>query len=165
MSIQESNDFEKIRDIIKNIKVAMLVTAENELSLNSRPMHTVDIDKDNNIWFFTSDDSGKVKAMMNDHHVNLSYASPEDGQFLSVSGIATFSDDQNRKEDLFNMMTKAWFPEGVNDPNLLLIKVHPQQAEYWDTSASKLVQLFRVVKALAKDEVYEGGEHGKINTM
>lgn len=163
MSIQQSQDFDKIRDIIKNIRVAMFVTAENELSLNSRPMQTVDIDKDNNIWFFTADDSGKVQEVMNDHHINLAYSCPEDGQFLSVSGTATFSNDQKRKEELFNTMTKAFFPHGVDDPNLLLIKVNPHQAEYWDTSSSKLVQLFRVVKALAKEERYEGGDHGKVS--
>lgn len=165
MKIQESHNFDKIREIIENIRVAMMVTTEDEINLNSRPMYTVDIDKDNNIWFFTSDDSGKVKDVMNDHHVNLSYSCPKDGQFLSVSGTATFNDNQSRKEALFNVMTKAWFPEGVKDPNLLLIKVNPEQAEYWDTSSSKLVQLFRIVKALAKEEVYKGGEHGRVDNI
>ena len=165
MSIKETNDFDKIREIIEDIKIAMLVTADSEISLNSRPMFTADIDSENNIWFFTRDDSGKVKEMINDHHVNLSYSCPKDGQYLSVSGTASFNDNPQRKAALFNLMTKAWFPAGADDPTLLLIKVNPHQAEYWDTSSSKLVQLFRIVKAIATENVYKGGEHGKVNDI
>lgn len=165
MQIKETQDFEKIREIIEDIKVAMLVTADEDVRLNSRPMYTADIDSENNIWFFTSDDSGKVKEMINDNNINLSYASPKDGNYLSVSGTASFNDNLKRKEQLFNMMNKAWFPEGAEDPDLLLIKVKPDLAEYWETSSSKLVQLFRVVKAVSTDQVYQGGEHGRVSQI
>lgn len=165
MSIQESHDFDEVRDIIEEIRVAMLVTTDENKNLNSRPMYTADIDSDNNIWFFTRDDSGKVKELINNHHVNLAYTSPKSGKYLSITGTASLSDNLKRKQDLFNVMTQAWFPKGASDPDLLLIRVDPNQAEYWDTSSSKLLQLFRIVKAVATDSVYQGGEHDKVNNI
>ena len=157
--------FEKLRDIINDIKVAMLVTSEDELELRARPMFTVDIDSGHNIWFFTNDDSGKVAEIINDHHVNLTYACPDDGKYLSVSGRANLIDDSKRKHELFSYFNKAWFPQGADDPNLLLIKVNPSEAEYWDTSGNSLVQLFRIAKAIAKEETYQGGENQKVTGM
>ena len=160
-----THKFEKLRDIINDIKVAMFVTSEGELQLRARPMFTVDIDSNHNIWFFTNDDSGKVAEIINDHHVNLTYACPDDGKYLSVSGRANLIDDSKRKHELFSYFNKAWFPQGADDPNLLLIKVDPSDAEYWDTSGNSLVQLFKIAKAIAKEETYEGGEHEKIQGM
>lgn len=165
MSIEETHDFEKVRAIIKELKVAMLVTADGELSMHARPMHTADVDVDNNIWFMTRESSEKVKEMINDHHVSLTYSCPQSGKYLSVTGTASFNDNQARKDELFNVFGKAWFPKGADDPELLLIKINPERAEYWETSSSKLVQLFRVVKAVATETTYEGGEHGHVNNL
>lgn len=165
MNTAESNDIEKIRHIIEELKVAMLVTADGELNMHARPMHTADIDSQNNIWFMTKDGSGKVAEMVNDHHVSLTYSCPKSGKYLSVTGIASFNNNSNKKKELFNIFGKAWFPDGANDPNLLLIKINPDKAEYWETSSNRLVQLFKVVKAIATNQVYDGGEHGKVNQI
>lgn len=165
MNIEEAHDFEKIRSIIEDLNVAMLATTDDEMNIRTRPMYTVDMDADQNIWFFTQDDSGKVKEMTDNHHVNLSYACPKSGKYLSVSGTASFCHDQDRKHELFNIFGKAWFPEGVDDPSLLLIKVNPDQAEYWETTSSKLVQLFKITKAIVTDQAYDGGQHGQIRNI
>ena len=44
------------------------------------------------------------------------------GTYLSVSAVASFNDLTKRKKELFNLITKAWFPEGDEDPSLLLLR-------------------------------------------
>lgn len=59
-------------------------------------------------------------------------------------------------------MVKAWFPEGSEDPNLILIKVKPVVAEYWDSTSSKMVVAFNMLKAIVTGEEYDEGHHDKI---
>jgi hypothetical protein len=42
------------------------------------------------------------------------------------------------------------------------MKVNVEEAEYWDASNSKLVQLAGFIKAIATGQEMKGGEHGKI---
>ena len=81
---------------------------------------------------------------------------------MSISGIATAVADQEKMKQLFSPLTKAWFPRGLEDPTLILIKVTIHQAEYWDGTSNKLVQAFKVGKALVTGERYESGEHEKL---
>ena len=71
--------------------------------------------------------------------------------------------DRAKMEELWSPMVKAWFPKGIEDPNIVLMKVHVEKAEYWDAPSSKLVALVGFVKALATGERYEGGENKTID--
>ena len=71
--------------------------------------------------------------------------------------------DRAKAEELWNPMVKAWFPGGLDDPHLALIKVTIQSAEYWDSDASKMRQFFEMAKAaFTGDKPKELGEHGKV---
>ena len=66
-------------------------------------------------------------------------------------------------KELWSSILKAWFPLGLNDPDIILIKVTPNEVNYWDSSSSTMVVLFNMLKAIATGKEYEEGEHGKIN--
>jgi hypothetical protein len=44
-----------------------------------------------------------------------------------------------------------------------LIKVEILKAEYWDTSASGMVVMFNVIKAIIKGQTYDQGKHEEID--
>jgi general stress protein 26 len=67
--------------------------------------------------------------------------------------------DKQKAEELWNPAYKAWFPKGLDDPDLALLKVSATQAEYWDSSSSAVVHLVGFVKALATGERYHPGEN------
>jgi hypothetical protein len=54
-----------------------------------------------------------------------------------------------KKKELWKPAVQAWFPEGAESPQNVLVKVVPDHAEYWDSKSNKLVQLFTMAKALA----------------
>jgi general stress protein 26 len=58
---------------------------------------------------------------------------------------------------------KAWFPDGVDDPRLILLKVTPETAEYWDGTSSKIVLAFSLLKAIVTGDQPDAGKHDKIN--
>jgi general stress protein 26 len=41
---------------------------------------------------------------------------------------------------------KAWFPDGLDDPDLALLRVHVEAAEYWDSPSSTMVHIVGFVR-------------------
>jgi general stress protein 26 len=139
----------KLWDLIKDIKFAMLTTHHSNGHLHSRPMTTQNraIDEDDALWFFMSRSKEPALDLQNDDQVNLAYANPDEQSYVSVSGVAQLVEDEQRKRQLWNKANEAWFPQGVEDPDLALIKVTITHADYWDAKASKLVRLYELAKA------------------
>ena len=62
---------------------------------------------------------------------------------------------KTKNEQLWNPLAKAWFPKGLEDPDLVLVKIQVNQAEIWDSGTSKIVILANIIKAIVTGEVYE----------
>lgn len=152
----------KLREMIKDIDICMLTTCETDGSLRSRPMSTQEAETDGELWFFTAGDSGKAEEVRQDRRVNVSYAAPGKNRYVSVSGTAELVNDRKKIEELWKPILKVWFPKGVEDPNLSLLRVSVEQAEYWDDSSSRMVQFFKMVKAAVTGVSYEA-ENAKLS--
>jgi general stress protein 26 len=162
MANGERDDVEKLAELIGDVKVAMLTTVDEDGSLHSRPMWTQQEEFDGQLWFFTAASSHKVREVEREHRVNLGYADPENDRYISVSGRATLIRDRSKIEDLWNPLYKAWFPMGLADPDLALLRVEVDKAEYWDTPPGRLVKLVGFAKALLTGKAYEPGAHGTV---
>lgn len=156
---QES--IEKFKKLTESIDFCMLTTI-NGGQLRSRPMSTQEMDENGELWFFTSDQTHKVDEIEADSRVNVAYSQPDDNTYVSVSGRGSVSKDRQKMEELWNPVLKAWFPKGLDDPNLALLKVSVEEAEYWDSPNSTIVQLAGFVKALVTGQEAKGSEHGKV---
>ena len=154
---------QKVGDLIKDIKMAMLTTEAEDGVLRSRPMATQNSPFDGTLWFFTSANSGKVSELDWNPEVNLSYAEPSDTKYVSISGNGEIVRDRAKMEELWSDIYKAWFPQGLNDPNVCLLKVEVSAAEYWEAKSGKMVQLFGYIKALATSERARGGQHAAMD--
>ena len=149
-------------DKIKDVRVAMMTTSEDDDSLRSRPMYTQQVGFDGELWFFTADDSGKVEEISREHQVNLSYAEPKNSRYVSVSGVADLVKDRSKIEELWSPMLKAWFKDGLDDPHLALLRVRITEAEFWDDTSNKMSQFVGMVKAAVTGDTYTGTEHGVV---
>ncbi len=152
----------KLKELIEDIDFAMLTTI-NGGQLRSRPMSTQEFDAGGDLWFFTSDQTHKVDEIEHDNRVNVAYSKPEDNVYISVAGQAQLVKDKEKIEELWSPILKAWFPKGLDDPTLALLKISVEEAEYWDSSSSTIVQLVGFVKALVTGKSADGGDHGKVN--
>jgi general stress protein 26 len=154
----------KVAELIKDIKVAMMTTEAEDGLLHSRPMATQKTEFDGTLWFFTGLSTGKVSEIDWNPEVNLSYAEPSDTRYVSVSGTAELVDDRAKITELWSDIYKAWFPQGIDDPDLCLMKIDVTFAEYWDVPSGKMVQAFGFLKALATGEKLklEGESHGVV---
>jgi general stress protein 26 len=154
-------DVKKLQELTEGIDFCMLTTMDGG-HLRSRPMSTQQVEADGTIWFFTSDKTHKIEEIEAEPQVNAGYSKPDDNIYVSVSGTAEVSRDRAKMEELWSPILKAWFPDGLDDTSLCLLKINIDQAEYWESPSGKLVQLFGFVKALATGESADWGENKKI---
>ncbi|RFZ84734.1 pyridoxamine 5'-phosphate oxidase [Mucilaginibacter terrenus] len=152
-----------LQDKINEVRTAMLTTYNPEKGFSSRPMGTADVDAEGNIWFFTNEFSAKVSEISVENTVSLTYSDPKNHTYLSIMGEAEIVENKNKMKELWNPFIKAFFPEGLDDPKLALIKIVPTDAEYWDSSSSSMVVLFNMLKAAVTGKRYDEGNHGKID--
>ena len=152
----------KLGALIKKVKFAMLTTLDEDGTLRSRPMATQAAEFDGTLWFFTRANAPKVGEVEKEHQVNVAYAEPDDQTYVSVSGRANLVRDKAKAEELWNPALKAWFPKGLDDPDLALLKVEVDKAEYWDTPGSAVVHALGFVKATLTGKAYQPGENEKI---
>jgi len=159
----ESKDaIKKLKSLVEDIRFCMYTTCENG-KIESRPMTTLDVDSEGNAWFFTSRQTEIGSETDNGESVTLIYSHPGDNTYLSVSGTASIVHDEAKKEELWSPLSKAWFPEGKNDPDLVVLKITTEEAAYWDSPSSKMVVFFSMLKAAVTGHQGDPGDHGKLN--
>lgn len=147
--------------MLEGIDFTMLTTIAGG-KLHSRPMSTQEMDENGDLWFFSADNTRKVDEIAADDRINAAYSDPDGNTYVSVFGRAEVVKDRAKIEELWSPVLKAWFPEGVDDPTICLLKVSVEEAEYWDAPSSKFVQLAGFVKALATGTEADYGDHGTI---
>jgi general stress protein 26 len=157
---------EQLWDMIKDIKFGMLTTRHGNGHLHARPMTTQNsrLDEDATLWFFMSRSGEALQDMRADPSVCMTYADTGKDTYVCVTGRGSLSEDRAKKEQLWSPMAKAWFPNGIDDPDLALVRVDITHADYWDVKESKLVQLWKMASAAVTGKPpTDLGEHGRVD--
>jgi general stress protein 26 len=161
--LSEQEALDKFQNLAKEVGVCMFTTLDNELNVMSRPMWTADVDEEGNAWFFTNEFSEKIQEVSKDNIVNLIYAHPGKNIYVNVKGTCKLIIDRKKMEELWKPSMKKWFPEGLDDSKICLVKVTTENAFYWNTNSSKMALFFQSIKAIAKGSKYKEEETGKLN--
>jgi general stress protein 26 len=159
---EKQEAIKKLKEMVEEVRICMFATIDNEYKLSSRPMASLQVDEEGNIWFFTNEYSGKVNDVSRDNTVYLLYAHPGKNTYVHVKGTCTVLEDRNKVEELWNPAMKVWFPEGKDDPKLCMLKVDSEEASYWDSSSNKLVVFARMLKTLVTGDQPSMGETGEL---
>lgn len=147
--------------IVKDVKFAMLTTTTAEGHLHARPMTTQQKEYDGDLWFIGAKDTEAVADMKARPQVNVSFSDPGKGTYLSVNGTAELVEDRTKLDELWSDFYKAYFPQGKEDPNIQLIKINAQGAEFWEGDG-KVKSLFQMAKGLIKGEQPDLGKNDTV---
>lgn len=160
----QSDDLERLREIVKDIDFCMLTTIDEDGHLHSRPMSVNgEIDPNGDLWFFTRASSHKAAEIGNAPKVNASFADTDKNRYVSMSGNAELVRDRETIKQLWKPQLKAWFPEGADEPDLALLRVRVEKAEYWDSPSSTIAQAFSFVSALVTGKEADFGDNKKLD--
>jgi general stress protein 26 len=154
---------EKIKELANAADICMFTTSLNKLPLTSRPMSNVDVDDAGDIWFLSKKSSNKNGEIAQDNRVQLFYASKGKAEYLSVYGEASIVIDKNKAKEKWTPIAKAWFTEGVDDPEVSLIRVKPIDCYYWDTKNNRIVYMLKAVASMISGNTIDDGIEGKLN--
>lgn len=160
-NLQNEEAIKKFTKLVNEIRVCMFITNNKEQG-HTRPMATIEVDDSGILWFFTDIRSIKVEEVNAEHEVHLAYAHPGKESYLDVWGIATVSRDRQLIKDKWSAFVKAWFPDGVDDPNLALLKVEPRDVYYWDAETGKMVAFLKIAAAAVTGTRLAEGKEGSL---
>lgn len=159
---------EHLLKLLRQFSTAMLVTHAGADQLRARPMVVGEVADDAVVWFITGLDTAKAHEIETDTRVHL-VCQNEHSAYLSLRGSAALLNDRARVERLWQEPFKVWFPQGKEDPNIVLICVRIEEAEYWDNEGwNKVKYLVESAKAYVKGtkpETEDENQHGFVRLV
>jgi general stress protein 26 len=152
-----------LQDKVGSMRFAMFTTRDQNGHLISQPMTKQQVDQEGGLWFYTRSTTELWDNIAHEPEVNVSFADPDNSTWVSVSGHAERVVDRNQVKALWNPMVQAWFPAGPEDEHVVLVRVMPHAAEYWDSNDSKMVRMFAMAKAAVTGSTPDlDADHGTI---
>jgi general stress protein 26 len=146
-----------VATLLQDERIAALTTTAPDGTLMSRPMALQQVEFDGDLWFFAGRNSRKVAHIAANPQVNV--ATLGSSSWVSLTGSASVVDDLAKKKDLWNTVVEAWFPNGPEDPDVVLLRVDAASAEYWNSPGGRLASVVSFVKAKVTGTPYDGGEN------
>jgi general stress protein 26 len=161
-NLQNEEAFSKLKELVKEVEICMFATYDDSYNIFSRPMATIEVDEAGTIWFYTNEYSEKVQDISKDNTVYMFYSHPGKNTYVHIKGFCTIETDRALIKEKWNPVVKAWFPGGVDDPKLSLLKVEPKEASYWDGHSNKLVSLFKIIGSIGTGQKTDQGDQGSL---
>lgn len=149
-----SPDSAKVVDLLRDERLAMVTTIGADGGLQARPMAIQKVADDGDLWFFIGRTSDQARAIEAEPRLNVAVSSQ--GTWISVAGRGEILRDEALIEELWGPLVEAWFTGGPTDPEVGLLHVDADSAEYWDSPGGRVASLVSFVKAKATGERIEG---------
>jgi general stress protein 26 len=152
----------KVLSLLKDIRIAMMATHGEDGRMHSRPMATNTVQFDGHLWFFTDRNSPKIADLQRDPEVLLTYSDESRQNYVSVTGRGEVVHDAAKAKELWHEALRVWFPKGAEDPDIALIRVEVDGAEYWDSPSSTMLHAYGYLKAVTTGERPHPGENATV---
>ena len=156
-----TDDTRKVAELLRGERFGFLTTITMDGRLTSRPMTLQEVEFDGDLWFFAARNSRKVQHLASSPQVNVAVGSSS--SWVSLTGRCVVVTDLAKKQELWNTVVEAWFPDGPEDDGVVLLKVEAESAEYWDSPGGRLATALSFAKAKITGEPYSGGENETVD--
>ncbi|MBK0419035.1 pyridoxamine 5'-phosphate oxidase family protein [Leucobacter sp. CSA1] len=133
---------DQVVDIMRGERFVMLSTATPDGKIVSHPMTPQEVTDRGEVWFFIGLQGDQADAIRANPQVNLAFA--ETGSWLSVAGVAEFVEDRAKVEELWDGQVDSYFDGGKDDPNLSLLKVTGESAQFWGVPGGGVVAALKI---------------------
>ena len=160
MTNDNAANVDRAWELMKKIGFAMLVTRDGD-KLRARPMSAYVRRDSNEILFLTDARRHKDEEIAKNPSINLSFADAGSQKYVSVTGTAVVSNDRAKIKELFTTPAKAWW-DSAEDPNIRVLKVTPDDAEFWD-SPGTVISYVKMAAAAATGTRPDIGENRKVS--
>jgi general stress protein 26 len=156
---------EKFRDVLNKFDTAILATVDDSGKIHARPMAIFEIESDGNVIFLTDEKSAKVDEIQRNSRATVIC---QDGWTCTatISGVAETFRDREKLRENWRKTFQAWFPDGPDDPRIMLVRVRGEVGEFWDNSGIKALRyMYQAAKAVltgSRPEIDSKDQHAKV---
>ena len=120
-------------------------------------MAVADVDAAGTLWFITNIDSTKVLEIRGDSRAMVTLTNSH--RYVTMNGHFELLSDRAKVEELWKEPYRVYF-DGKGDPELVLLRFTPFDAEYWDNAGSHGVKhAFEAAKAYLKGQKVDPSEY------
>lgn len=129
-----------LSEAMRDIDFCMLTTVSDG-GLAGRPMsNNRDVEFDGDCYFFADGDSRTVKDLERDPAVALAFQGSggllgvvgKPGIFIAIEGQGELIRDPGMFAAHWREELERWWPQGIETPGIVLIKVKADRLHYWD---------------------------------
>jgi general stress protein 26 len=153
---------QKIQALVSAQGICHFVSNLSGRPLSTRPMSVQQVDDQGILWFFSPKSSEKNHDVAQDPNVQLLFSNHSSSEYLSIYGKAWIVSDKEKAKQIWSPVAKAWFKDGVDDPELTLIKVVPDEAYYWDTKNNKVISMLKILASVVTGSTSDDGVQGEL---
>ena len=82
-------------------------------------------------------------------------------KYVSLTGTAAISNDREKIRQLFSTPAKAWW-DSAEDPNIRVLKISPDDAEFWDSPGS-IISYVKMAAAAVTGTRPDLGDNRKVS--
>jgi general stress protein 26 len=154
-------ELDRVWEIMEDVAICMVTTHAGGM-MRSRPMHAISERDEGAIYFVTDTRGAKDDEIAAAPDVCLAFADIGDNTYLSITGRAEMIRDPDKAEEMWSSEAHAWWPRGPHDPNVRVLRVVPEQAEYWDTRGNSIVVALKMMTARMTGREPDLGENKKV---
>jgi len=153
---------DKLRELLANFPITTMVTVEGNGAITARPIGVVGDHAafDGQLWFITDRRSRKVEAINAGATTFLIFENHDQGAYLHLNGQAHVVEDRARLEQLYTPVQRTWFPDGLEDPHMILLRFDADQGEFWDKHNGMIRLAAAFAKALVTGSPGSSGNTG-----
>lgn len=163
-NLSDQKAIDKLKELIRHNSICMFSTKlEKDGPAETRPMSVAQVDDDGNLWFLSGKSSKKNHDIATDPRIQLFFANTSDQEYLTVYGNATETTNKQKIKELWNPIAKAWFNDGVDDPDISAIRISPRDGFYWDTKSGRMISLLKILASAVTGKTIEEGVQGKLS--
>ena len=154
---------DKVRGLLDHFRSAMLTTVVQD-QLHTRPMGLLGEASEFNgsLYFFTRDDSPNVRDLERGAAASLIFQCDKESAYMQLSGHAAEYRDKAKMQELFTPLIGTWFPDGLNDPHLTLIRFDAEAGHFWESPGGMIQVLAAFTRTRLTGRPARGGVSGDV---
>jgi general stress protein 26 len=135
-------------DEIKKDRVGMLGLMGDDITRHLQPMAGYAEPTEQAIWFFTRDDTDlAAEAARSGGEAMFTFQSKDKDLYACLGGRVSIHRDPERAKTYWNPVAAAWYPEGRDDPRLVLLRFDVLDAQVWLTETGPAKFAWEIAKA------------------
>lgn len=141
-----------LKQMIEGLDVCILITTDSEGQRHNKPMAAIRIDDKGDCWFFASKSSGKLKDLSTNNKLQIIFANPANDDYVELHGVGDVICDEEEIRNKWSPLVSQWFPNGVKDPEVCLVKVELTNIFYWDAQTEGIQRLAIKTTTVVEDQ-------------